>query len=96
MTSPSRRTARRAGVVGCGLIGGSIAYGLRAAGWVLGASLAVERPVGRPGDVRRPEGGDVLEHEELLALSDQRAAPAWMGEAAEVHTGDLRDVDEKK
>ena len=31
-TSPSSG-ARRAGVVGCGLIGGSIAYGLRAAGW---------------------------------------------------------------
>ncbi len=33
MTSPSSATARRAGVVGCGLIGGSIAHGLRAAGW---------------------------------------------------------------
>ncbi len=34
MTSPSKRPpARRAGVVGCGLIGGSIAYALRAAGW---------------------------------------------------------------
>ncbi len=37
MTSPSSERGaerqRRAGVVGCGLIGGSIAHGLRAAGW---------------------------------------------------------------
>ena len=33
MTSPRSAAPRRAGIVGCGLIGGSIAHGLRAGGW---------------------------------------------------------------
>ena len=31
-----------------------------------------------------------------VRVSDQREAPAWMREACEVHTGDLRDLDEAR
>jgi UDP-glucose 4-epimerase len=31
-----------------------------------------------------------------VRVSDQRAAPGWMREGAEIHTGDLRDVDEAR
>jgi nucleoside-diphosphate-sugar epimerase len=31
-----------------------------------------------------------------IRVSDQRSAPAWMAEACEIHTGDLRDYDEAR
>ncbi|MCW2958212.1 MAG: NAD-dependent epimerase/dehydratase family protein [Solirubrobacterales bacterium] len=31
-----------------------------------------------------------------VRVSDQREAPAWMREGCEVHTGDLRDVDQAR
>jgi UDP-glucose 4-epimerase len=39
----------------------------------------------------------LLDHPEFdVRVSDQRPGPAWMGEACEVHTGDLRDYGEAR
>ncbi len=87
---------RRANVVGCGLIGGSIAHGLRAAGWNVSGSDADSRRADRALDLGALDQVGLDPAAEITFLSTPvNAMPAVAAEvlaATAAHAGVVTDV----